>query len=313
MSRPHRVTASAPAKVNLYLGVGPRRGDGFHPLATLYHAIGLRDVVTASRPRSGGRRGTEPVVSVDGDQSLLLTDVPRGPENIAARAASLLAQQYGVDEPVLLHIDKRIPVAGGLAGGSADAAATLTACDALWGLGATQADLLDLAAELGSDVPFALLGGTAAGAGRGELVTSVPVPGDYWWVVARSREGMSTPAVYAAFDHTPQGAAAVEPTIPPAMTAALAEHDVERLGAVLNNDLQPAALGLRPDLAAVLRHGLGAGAVGALVSGSGPSCLFLGRDQEHAAHVAGRLAEDVSADVLVTSGPVPGARIESKD
>ncbi len=303
MTRPTWVTASAPAKINLHLGVGPVRQDGYHPLATVYQAIGLVDEVTV-------RSAPAYEVQVSGDSRLHLDAVPLDAHNIAVRAASLLAERNGIDEAVSLQIHKQIPVAGGMAGGSADAAATLVACDALWGLGASREHLLEVAAELGSDVPFALVGGTAIGSGRGETVVPAMVRGTYWWVAVESPDGLSTPAVYREFDAMHQPGTVLDPEIPEPLMEALRNHDVQKLGLAVHNDLERAAIRLRPELETVLRAGLGASALGGLVSGSGPSCLFLCSGPEHAASVARALTQAGYGPVSTARGPAHGARVE---
>ena len=301
---PAWVRASAPAKINLHLGVGPVRSDGFHPLATVYQAVGLLDEVTVAP-------AADWTVTVAGDERLALSDVPDDESNIALRAARLLAEHGGVDEPVAVRIDKAIPVAGGMAGGSADAAATLVACDALWQLGTPREELMLLAAELGSDVPFALVGGTAVGTGRGEVVVPAMVRGDYWWVVTGAAKGLSTPGVYREFDVIAEGLGIDDPEIPDELMEALRAHDLEKLALSLHNDLEPAALRLRPELGDVLATGIDETALGALVSGSGPSCLFLCSGREHAHQVAQSLRVAQAGDpVTVARGPVPGARVE---
>ena len=295
------VTVTAPAKINLSLGVGPARADGFHALATVYQAIGLYDRVTV-------QDADDVSVTVTADARLAVDDVPTDATNLAVRAALLLAGHHGLRRGVAIDIDKGIPVAGGMAGGSADGAAALLACDHLWGLRTPRQELLELAAELGSDVPFALVGGTALGSGRGEMVTPVMTRGEYWWVVLESRRGLSTPEVYRAFD-TLHGAGPVdEPEIPDELMAALRVHDVAALGAALHNDLQEPALRLRPELGAALEQGRPA-AHGAIVSGSGPSLLFLCDTRAHAAQVAADLTAVGLGPVSLAPGPVPGARV----
>lgn len=294
--------ARVPAKVNLSLGVGPVREDGFHPLATVYQAIGLYDEVVV-RPADAWS------LRVVGDRRLPLADVPTDGTNLAMRAARLLAAHHAVDEPVEIVVRKGIPVAGGMAGGSADAAAALVACDALWGTRTARPELMTLAAELGSDVPFLLVGGTAIGSGRGEQVTPVMARGTYWWVVAESVRGLSTPAVYAEFDRLHADAPAAEPEIPDVLLSALGGGDVAALGRSLVNDLQPAAIRLRPELRQCLDEGLESSAHAALVSGSGPSCLFLCDSEEHAQQVATALDRRGFGPVSCARGPVPGARV----
>ncbi len=298
------VVAAAPAKVNLCLGVGAVRPDGFHPLATVYQAVGLYDEVTV-RPSTDD----EWTLVVEGDQRLSVSEVPTDDTNLAMRAGKLLAAHHGIDDRVRIVIDKGIPVAGGLAGGSADAAATLLACDALWGTRTPREELLGLAAELGSDVPFALVGGTAIGSGRGEVVTPAMTRGSYWWVVLESGRGLSTPAVYREFDVMHEGAMVREPQIPDTLMEALRSGDIEKLGASLSNDLQPAAFRLRPELEQSLLYGLEGSAHGAIVSGSGPSCLFLAEGRAHAEQVAGWLKGYGLGPVSFAPGPVHGARV----
>jgi 4-diphosphocytidyl-2-C-methyl-D-erythritol kinase len=294
------VTVAVPAKVNLSLGVGPLRPDGFHSLATVYQSIGLYDEVTV-RPAEGR------TLRVVGDAPGC-DDVPCDPTNLALRAADLLAQRHGVDDGFEMTIHKQIPVAGGMAGGSADAAAALVACDTLWGTRTRPHDLLALAAALGSDVPFCLVGGTAIGTGRGEQVTAAMTRGKYWWVVALAEDGLSTPAVYAEFDRLQSGRHVAEPEVPDDLMAALRSGDPAQLGKALSNDLQEAAISLRPELGGLLEYGLEGSAHGALVSGSGPTCLFLAESEGHAAQVSDWLLEGGS-QVLVAPGPVPGARV----
>jgi 4-diphosphocytidyl-2-C-methyl-D-erythritol kinase len=294
------VTVVAPAKVNLSLGVGPARPDGFHTLATVYQAIDLYDEVTVAPAAST----TLDVVGEGVDAS----GVPTDSSNLVLRAAALLADHAGVDGRVAVSIRKRIPVMGGMAGGSTDAAATLLACDALWGLDTPREELLSLAGRLGSDVPFCLVGHTAVGSGRGELVAPLDDAGTYWWVVAISDTGLSTPAVFAEFDRRHGGGVVAEPEVPTTLLRALAAGDAPALGRALLNDLQAPALTLRPDLAALLDLGGRPPALGSLLSGSGPTCLFLAGDEPDATRIRDVL-HDAGTTALVARGPVPGARV----
>ncbi|MFF7591778.1 4-(cytidine 5'-diphospho)-2-C-methyl-D-erythritol kinase [Kitasatospora purpeofusca] len=305
------VTVRVPAKVNVQLGVGGLRADGFHDLANVFFAVALGDEVTAT----AGEPGKGVTLSCAGPDA---DAVPLDDSNLAARAARLLAAHHGLAATdVHLHIAKAIPVAGGMAGGSADGAAALVACDALWGLGTPVEVLLELAAELGSDVPFALVGGVALGRGRGEILEPLPVAGTYHWVFAVADGGLSTPAVFRECDRLREeagtGSADTEVATPdadPALLAALADGDAVALAAALTNDLQPAALSLRPALAATLRAGTEAGAIGALVSGSGPTCAFLAKDADGAEAVAAALRASGSCRAAhATYGPVPGAAV----
>jgi 4-diphosphocytidyl-2-C-methyl-D-erythritol kinase len=294
-------TVRVPAKVNLELSVGPVRDDGYHDLVNVFHAVSLFDEVTATPSASLS-------VSVDGP-----SDVPTGPDNLAARAAILLAAHVGVEPNVALHIRKDIPVAGGMAGGSADAAAALVACDALWDARLDQETLLEIGARIGSDVPFALLGGTAVGLGRGERLTSVEVLGEFHWVFGYADGGLSTPAVYAECDRLrAAGGTSPWPRVSDDLMTALKTGDAAGLGRALVNDLQPAALSLRPSLDEALAAGRELGALGSLVSGSGPTCAFLAGSADHAAElVTGLSASGRFASVRQAYGPVEGARLSA--
>jgi 4-diphosphocytidyl-2-C-methyl-D-erythritol kinase len=305
MSLPGRVTVRAPAKVNLALLVGPRRADGYHDIVSIFHAVSLYDELVA-RP---GPEGSV-LLDVHGAEA---GKVPLDESNLAGRAARLLAQYAGVHAGVALSISKSIPVAGGMAGGSADAAAALVACDALWGTALGRDELATLAARLGADVPFALIGGTAVGTGRGERLTPALARGTYHWVFALDDEGLSTQAVYEELDRLRGSTPVARPTIPGKVMTALRSGDAAAVGEVLRNDLERAVYTLRPHLRFVVEAGRDLGALGAVVSGSGPTCAFLARDEGHALDLAGGLtATGVTAQVQRATGPAPGARVISQ-
>ena len=292
------VSVRAPAKINLHLGVGAPRPDGFHPLMTVYHAIDLYDEVTVSLAVEWSVT-VEPVGPVD------VTDVPTDDSNLVVRAGRALADHHGLDRAARIQVRKAIPVAGGLAGGSADAAATLVALDRLWDLDSGDRVLFDLAATLGSDVPFGLVGRNALGTGHGEQVEQLPgVEVPRHWVVVPGAGGLSTPAVYRRFDElTPD--APEQPKAPYRLVEFLGDP-VEDVAPLLHNDLQPAAIDLRPELGDLLAAGEAAGALRGLVSGSGPTCVFLCAS----AAAAGNVAEQLGASydvVLTATGPVTGA------
>ncbi|MER5962038.1 4-(cytidine 5'-diphospho)-2-C-methyl-D-erythritol kinase [Streptomyces sp. NPDC002057] len=294
------VTVRVPAKVNVQLAVGAARPDGFHDLANVFLAVSLFDEVTAT-PAAGL------TVSCEGPDA---DKVPLDRTNLAARAAELLAARHGISPDVHLHIVKDIPVAGGMAGGSADGAGALLACDALWGLDSSREELLEICAELGSDVPFSLVGGAALGTGRGEKLTELPVGGEFHWVFAVADGGLSTPVVFGEFDRLTEGVDVPAPTASPALLDALRAGDTTALAGTLANDLQAAALSLRPSLAATLATGTDAGALAALVSGSGPTTAFLVKDAEAAETVAAALkASGTCRTARVTTSPAPGARV----
>jgi len=256
------VRVEAPGKVNLFLSVGAPGPDGYHPLTTVFQAVRLIETVTARR-QSAQDHGTVTLTLEEPD-----ADVPVDESNLAVRAATLLAQTTGVSEGVDLLLRKRVPVAGGMAGGSADAAAALVACNALWGTGLSLPELSALAARLGADVPFPLTGATAVGSGRGDLVTPIMTRGAYHWVFALAEEGLSTPAVFRRFDELTGGGQPAVRDVPEALTAALRAGDARALAGSLHNDLQAAALDLRPELAEVIAVAEEAGhGIGGLVDG----------------------------------------------
>jgi 4-diphosphocytidyl-2-C-methyl-D-erythritol kinase len=305
------VRVRVPAKVNLQLGVGPIREDGYHDLVNVFHAVSLFDELTAE-PADG----LELAVEAAPYSRVAIGRVPADARNLAARAAVLVASRLGVEPRVRLRIRKAIPVAGGMAGGSADAAAALVACARLWDdrerPALTRDDLMEMGAELGSDVPFALLGGTAIGVGRGERLTPALTRGTFHWVFATADGGLSTPEVYAECDRLREaaGESAPRPSVAEDLMTALATGDAKALGAALANDLQPAALALRPSLARTLNAGRDLGAIGALVSGSGPTCAFLAETDEDAADLAAALdGAGVAEQIVRAQGPVPGATV----
>jgi 4-diphosphocytidyl-2-C-methyl-D-erythritol kinase len=292
------IRVRAPAKINLYLAVGDVRDDGYHDLVTVFHAVDLADEVTVRPARRSAVRTTPP----DG--------VPPGAKNLAGVAARLLATRAKAGGPVAIDIAKQIPVAGGMAGGSADAAAALVGCAALWDLRLDRRELVEIAREIGADVPFALAGGTALGTGRGDLLSPVMTRARLHWVLAISDRGLSTPAVFAELDRlrAQSGPPRVKPV--DTMLAALTSGEPAKIAAALGNDLQAAAISLAPELRRTLRAGEQAGALGGLVSGSGPTVALLCADAESAGAVAVDLAgSGTCRSVRVAAGPAPGARL----
>lgn len=294
-----RVRVRVPAKINLALCVGPLGEDGYHRLGTVFHAVSLFDEVIATLAHPGDVR-----VTVKGEGAHLVDDAT----NLALRAARLLEVRYEFDEDPGVHLEvrKQIPVGGGMAGGSADGAAALLACSMLWDLDTSPDDLLDLASELGSDVPFALMGGSAIGRGRGTELVPMITRGTYHWVLAIAEEGLSTPVVFQRFDDL---GAPGNTTIPPEVMEALTTGDVPGLGKGLRNDLQAAAIDLRPELGEVLESGMSAGALGGVVSGSGPTVAFLAGSESAAMDLSRALLEHrFIRETRRAVGPVPGAR-----
>ncbi|PQM53193.1 4-(cytidine 5'-diphospho)-2-C-methyl-D-erythritol kinase [Mycolicibacter virginiensis] len=295
------VTVRVPGKLNLYLAVGDCRDDGYHELTTVFHAVSLVDEVTV-------RDADVLSLRVSGEGADVL---PTDERNLAWQAAELMAEYVGRAPDVAISIDKSIPVAGGMAGGSADAAAVLVGMNVLWELGVPRRDLHSLAARLGSDVPFALHGGTALGTGRGEELATVLTRETFHWVLAFADRGLSTPAVFKELDRLRDtGRKLPESGDPEPVLAALAAGDPQRLAGLLGNDLQAAAISLNPDLRRTLRAGVEAGALAGVVSGSGPTCAFLCSSAQSAADVAVELsALGAGRAVRVASGPVYGARV----
>jgi 4-diphosphocytidyl-2-C-methyl-D-erythritol kinase len=304
------VTVRVPAKINLQLAVGPLRPDGYHDLVTVFHAVSLSDEVTVVPAAADS-------VAVSGEGA---SQVPADDDNLALRAVRALRAKAGISGAVRVSISKRIPVAAGMAGGSADAAAALVACDELWGTGLSAAELSAVAAQLGSDVPFALLGGTAVGRGRGEQLSSLPggrppvppIP-TFHWVLAYADGHLSTPLVYKTLDQLRDGRDVPAPELSEELVEALRAGDPGRLGRALSNDLQAPALTLFPALRETLATGRALGALGALVSGSGPTCFFLARDAEHATGLAAQISgAGICRSATTATGPAAGASVADR-
>lgn len=297
--------AKAPGKINVHLGVGALQDDGYHDVATAYQAVSLHELVEATEADDFSVRFSGPVPH---------EHLSTGADNLAIRAAMALARRGRVTGGVALSIEKHVPIAGGMGGGSADAAATLVACDELWGLHLGREALHEIGRELGADVPFALAGGTAVGTGRGDRLTPALARGQFHWVLAYAEAGLSTPDVYRALDeHRAMHAADIAPahdvpTVDARVLQALRAGDASMLAEVLQNDLQAPALRLMPRLAGTLELGERSGALAGIVSGSGPTVAFLCDGVESAMEVRERLAAAQLTAVKVT-GPVPGARL----
>lgn len=299
------VTVKAPGKINVYFRVGALQSDGYHDVASLYQAVSLYEEVTATHAddfsvRFGGPIDTDGLTNDD--------------SNLAIRAAKLLAEHTGYEGGVALTVLKRVPIAGGMGGGSADAAATLLACDELWGTGVGRSGLTALAAQLGADVPFALEGGTAVGTGRGDELSPALAKGTFHWVLALSNAGLSTPEVYSMLDQhrddhaSDLGAPPEYVKVDTAVLQAVRIGDAESLADSMHNDLQAAALRMAPDLAELLELGESRGALAGIVSGSGPTVAFLVGNAQEASELKSVLTRAGRAALTVT-GPVHGARI----
>lgn len=293
------VSARAPGKINLFLRVGPRLDNGYHDLLTCFHAVDVWETVTLTPAE-------QTQVTISGDVNL--GEVPLDENNLVVKATRAVAARLGVDQPLHIHIDKRVPVGGGMGGGSADAAAALLAADALWQGGLTPDEILELAASLGADIPFTLEGASQIGRGNGSLLTpirSLPL----WWVIVPSIDTLSTPSVFALLDEQREGSdVALDDEVPAGFDDALARGDAEALATFLHNDLQDASIALKPSLATMLERGQRLGALASLVSGSGPTCVMLARDEDHARSISDSLADEGFFS-LVASSPVRGAHL----
>ena len=297
------VTARVPAKINLQLAVGPLGDDGFHEVTTVFQAISLfDDVSVATAPENNGIS-----IQITGQTS---KGVPSDNSNLAVKAATLMIKKYDLPNDLSIKLKKEIPVAGGMAGGSADAAGVIVGLDSLFELGLSRDEMEILGSKIGADVPFSICGGVAIGTGRGDQITPALFKGSYHWVLALSGQGLATPSVYAECDRLREGLSIATPVVSEQLMQALRAGDAKVLGKSLSNDLQPAACSLRPALRLVLDVGLDYGALGGIVSGSGPTVAFLVKDDEHAMDLTVALSSSgVISSVVRATGAVAGARI----
>ena len=301
--RSRGVVARVPAKVNLQLSVGPLGSDGFHEVTTVFQAISLFDDVTvATAPDGDGIK-----ISISGQTS---SGVPADSSNLAVKASELMIKNYDLPTDLIIKLKKEIPVAGGMAGGSADAAGVIVGLDSLFELGLSRDEMEVVGSKIGSDVPFSICGGVAIGTGRGDQITPALAKGNYNWVLALSGQGLSTPSVYQECDRLREGLSISSPAVSEQLMQALRAGDAKALGKALTNELQPAACSLRPALRLVLDVGVDYGALGGIVSGSGPTVAFLVSDDDHAMDLTVALsASGVVSSVVRATGPAHGARI----
>jgi len=301
--RSRGVIARVPAKVNLQLAVGPLGADGFHEVTTVFQAISLFDDVTVET--AAENNGIS--IQITGQTS---TGVPSDNSNLAVKAATLMIKNYDLPSDLNIKLKKEIPVAGGMAGGSADAAGVIIGLDSLFELGLSRDEMEMVGSKIGADVPFSICGGVAIGTGRGDQITPALFKGSYNWVLALSGQGLATPSVYAECDRLREGLSISTPVVSEQLMQALRAGDAKALGKSLSNDLQPAACSLRPALRLVLDVGIDYGALGGIVSGSGPTVAFLVTDDEHAMDLTVALSSSgVVSSVVRASGAVAGARI----
>ncbi len=295
-----KTTVRVPGKINLQLSVGPLAKDGYHELATVFQSVSLYDEVTLKLIDSD-----EIIVNAEGK-----TGIPEGKDNLAYQAVDLMRKKFEVKDGIEIKIKKEIPIAGGMAGGSANAGAAIVGFDSLFSLGLSRNEMELIGSQLGADVPFTISGGTAIGTGRGDRITPVLSRGNYFWVLALSSSGLSTPAVYNECDRLREGLDIAAPHVSDELVQALSRGDATALGKVLVNDLQPAACSLKPALRLILDVGLDYGALGGIVSGSGQTVAFLAESEDHALDLVVALTSSgVVGNVLRAQGPVPGARV----
>lgn len=294
------VHVAAPAKLNLTLEIVGRRADGYHLLESVMQSIDIADVVTVTAAAPDDIATEGDVANGGGGPNGMA--VPEGEGNLAARATAAFraaaAETLGSEKaaalpPLRIRIDKRIPVAAGLGGGSADAAAALVAANELWGLHWSRERLAEIGVTVGADVPFCIYGGTATARGIGERLTPVSGVDTARWagVVLNPGFAVSTEAVYRAYSETVGSDAGSEPGRAAAMAKALQRGDVRAAGGLLYNALDPVTTKLHPEVGELRRRALRAGAMGAVMCGSGPSVFALARDAEHAAVLGARLAQ----------------------
>jgi len=297
-----QVSVRVPGKINLQLSVGPLARDGYHELATVFQSVSLFDELL--------------IAESDGDDIEIATvgksAIPLGSENLAYKAANLMRKKFEISSGLQIKIKKEIPIAGGMAGGSANAGATIVGIDSLFSLGLKRDEMERIGSEIGADVPFTISGGTAIGTGRGDQITPVLSRGSYNWVLALSSSGLSTPAVYIECDRLREGLDISKPHVSDSLLHALSQGDAKSLGKSLNNDLQAAACSLKPALRLILDVGIDYGALGGIVSGSGPTVAFLAENEDHALDLVVALTSSgVVGNVIRVAGPVPGARVVS--
>lgn len=298
---PTSVVTRVPGKINLQLSVGPLQSDGYHPVATVFQAVSIFDDVKIALTDNPG-------ITLHSTKSN--DHLPLDRNNLAHQAAELMMKKFDISDGVEITLSKEIPIAGGMAGGSADAGATVVGMDALFSLGLKRNEMEKIGSELGADIPFTISGGTAIGTGRGDQITPVLSRGTYSWVLALSSSGLSTPAVYKECDRLREGLQVAPPHVSDSLLHALSAGDAIALGKALSNDLQPAACSLKPALRLILDVGMDYGALGGLVSGSGPTVAFLAENEDHALDLVVALTSSgVVGNVVRAGGPVPGARV----
>jgi len=281
-------------KINLYLDILDRRADGFNNIETIFQTVNLHDTLTFEvRDRDLTMTCSDPSLE-NGDSNLVLC------------AAKLLQDRTGCDKGIHVHLEKRIPVAGGMAGGSVDAAATLRALNKLWNLELDDAALHECAAELGSDVPYCLIGGTVAATGRGEILEPInPLP-ETWFVLVQPPLGISAGEVYNHSALTRNEEKSINERTP-SFTRALELLHEGRIADVMFNQMESAILTMHPELAELKTHMLNMGCAAAIVSGSGPTLVGFCENEPATEQVSGSLSE---APVRVVNSTVQSIMVD---
>lgn len=278
------IAAVARAKINLTLDVLGKRPDGYHEVEMVMQSIELHDVLEFYPS------GSDIALTVEGG------DLSPGSDNLVYRAAELVRRRGKIRTGVKIRLVKAIPVAAGLGGGSADAAAALKALNELWETGFTLSELMSLGEQLGSDVPFCLLGGTALARGKGEQLERLPSCPRLGLVLVKPRISVSTASVYRAYNPGPT----VKRPDNAAMIAAIRNKDIKGIAENLANALESVTAGMHPEIEQIKTRLIRAGALGVLMSGSGPTVFGLAGDLESARAVAGRYKSE-GEEVLVTA------------
>lgn len=290
----------ANAKINLFLRVLGDRPDGFHEIESILHSVDLGDEMEISIESGSGI-----------DVEMILEDGVRGPapparSNLIYWAAERMLELSGYSVAIKVVTRKRIPMGGGLGGGSADAAGTLVALNEMLGVGLDVEDLGRLGAAIGSDVPFCIAGGTALATSRGEVLTALPAPARLWFVLGMSRDPVQTHDVYARWRPSQES--------PPAdhsqLMSAIGVGDPAEIAPLLLNDLEPYIFELRPDVRSGTERMVKVGALGSLTSGSGPTVFGIASDEAHAQGIADRARGEFDRVQVVGSRPEGVERLD---
>lgn len=286
------ITKHAKAKINLTLDILGKRDDGYHEVEMIMQSIDLADIVTLEE-------ADDIIVETD------LAELADDRTNLAYRAADLLRDTYGVKRGAHIRIEKKIPLAAGLAGGSSDAATVLLGLNELWGLGLDMDELTALGARLGSDVPFCMIGGTMLATGRGEVLAKVPSLGAYPLVLVKPPLGVSTAAAYGGYRAEN---VKMHPTCD-RMTDAIASGDITRVYEAMGNVLETVTIPLRPEIAEIKQALIDAGVDKAMMSGSGPTVFAFVKTAEDGERIADIMRTKYSTYTICTTATCQGEEL----